>query len=514
MQVVDSPSDAELLDRFTRERSQEAFCAIVRRHIDLVYSAAQRRVRDPHLAEDVTQAVFLMLWQRPQSLRRGTHLIGWLYQSTKYAAANALRIQRRRKMHEAAAGAMPRSEPRMDSLWNDLEPLLEDAMDGLSRSDRQIILLRYFQGLSVKELCQSLNVSENTAAKRVSRAIERLRGALARRGIDAQTASLATILPGRTVRPAPASVIHAATSTGAAAGSTAAMTIAKGAFVMIAAQKAKLIAALVIMALLVPATVGVIAQRTGGRPPAGAPPAPQQRPSQPQGANALLDQVLPALKADSVPLADIVDFLRDVTGANIYADWPALSQVGVSRATKVTEELKDVKFSDALRKILADISPAAAFRVSNEGVIEISSVAGAGVLEAREDWSRLLIQTDSAMGKKLPEIKFDSIALADALDFIKEVSGARQVVYATPDGRKSLNNIPAADAIDLGTRITLRLRDVSVAHSLDLILSQVKVPSGKGLMVFSAKDAQITIAIGNVNPPTSQPTSSPSAAPR
>jgi RNA polymerase sigma factor (sigma-70 family) len=512
MLVVEEHTDAELLERLARDRSRDAFEQIVRRHIDLVYSAAQRRVRDPHLAEDVTQAVFLMFWQRPQSLRRRTHLIGWLYQSTKYAAANALRMQRRRKAHEAAAGALPRSEQRMDSLWKDVEPVLDNALDSLSRSDRQVILLRYFRGLSVKELSGLLNVNENAAAKRVSRAIERLRVALVRRGVGTETPALATILVRRAVEQAPASVIHAATSTGAAAASAAATAIAKGAFVMIAAQKATLIAALVVIALLVPATVGVIARRAGGRGPEPTPPPAQQQANGPQAAaNTLFDRVLPEIKFDSVPLADVVDFLRDVSGANIYVDWAALAQVGVRRNSPVTQRLTNVPFFTALVKILQDLSRDAAVRISDENVIEISTVAGVRELGHREEWSREVIRASPGLAKKLPEIRLDAVAFSDAMDFMKEVSGWNEVLYATPDARKSLKDVITDDGIDLRTPITLRLRDVSIVQGLDLILAQVKVPAGKALMVFSVRNAQITIAIGNASPPSSQPATAPAA---
>src|SRR5687768_3820476 len=92
--------DARLLERYARSRDEAAFGALVRRHLDLVYSAAARRVGDRHLAEDVTQAVFVVLAKKANSVRRSTApLAAWLLTTVRYAAANALKTERRRRRH-------------------------------------------------------------------------------------------------------------------------------------------------------------------------------------------------------------------------------------------------------------------------------------------------------------------------------------------------------------------------------------------------------------------------------
>src|SRR5438445_5108017 len=110
MKVNGAMQDALDLCQFVESGSQAAFAAVVGRHVDLVHSAALRQVRgDHHLAQDVTQEVFLDLARKAQRLRRETVLGAWLLVATRYAARAALRAQARRRRHEHGA-AMNRKE--------------------------------------------------------------------------------------------------------------------------------------------------------------------------------------------------------------------------------------------------------------------------------------------------------------------------------------------------------------------------------------------------------------------
>jgi RNA polymerase sigma factor (sigma-70 family) len=223
--------DHELIDQFVSDRSQDAFAEIVRRHMNMVYASARRQVHDLQLAEDVTQAVFIILAKKASQLRHRASLAGWLMKTTHLAGRDALKIESRRKRHEAAAAALAQSgmEQRMtqqnDSLW----PQLDSALARLSEADRAAITLRYLEDNSTAELALALGISEPAAAKRITRALDRLRTFLVHKEAMKPAASLAFILDQIPRDAAPAalthSVIAAATS---AAASPAGVAIANG----------------------------------------------------------------------------------------------------------------------------------------------------------------------------------------------------------------------------------------------------------------------------------------------
>src|SRR5881394_1955654 len=96
--------DAELLRRYAEEESEEAFAALVQRHVNFVYACALRRVGgDTHLAEDVTQQVFTALARGARALVGREALSGWLYTTTRNASAQVVRTERRRQVRESAA---------------------------------------------------------------------------------------------------------------------------------------------------------------------------------------------------------------------------------------------------------------------------------------------------------------------------------------------------------------------------------------------------------------------------
>ena len=95
--------DMALVREYAAHNSEEAFATLVSRHVNLVYSAALRQVRDPHLAEEITQAVFIILARKAGSLDAKTILSGWLYRTAHYVSAAALKIQRRRQRREQEA---------------------------------------------------------------------------------------------------------------------------------------------------------------------------------------------------------------------------------------------------------------------------------------------------------------------------------------------------------------------------------------------------------------------------
>jgi len=217
--------DAQLLRRYAEAGSESAFSELVSRHIDLVYSAALRQVAgDRHLAQDVVQTVFADLARKARIVSRHGVLTGWLYQATRFAAAKVVRTERRRATREKEAAAM--QELASDANWEQLRPVLDEAMSRLGAKDRDAVLLRYFERKELSAVGDALGTNEEAARKRVSRALERLRRYLTGRGVTLSAAALATTLTGSAVQAAPAALagtISTAIIAGvaaAAAGST------------------------------------------------------------------------------------------------------------------------------------------------------------------------------------------------------------------------------------------------------------------------------------------------------
>src|SRR5580765_3424807 len=145
--------DLELLREYAVRKSEEAFETLVSRYADLVYSAARRQLHNPSLAEEVTQAVFILLAQKAGQIRHGSVLAGWLYSATWFTARRALRNEQLRQRRESEAAMDPlNSDPTAEPDWDDIAPLLDNAIMRLSEKDRDAILLRFFKQKHFKEV--------------------------------------------------------------------------------------------------------------------------------------------------------------------------------------------------------------------------------------------------------------------------------------------------------------------------------------------------------------------------
>jgi RNA polymerase sigma factor (sigma-70 family) len=234
--------DMELVRQYVDHNSEDAFAALVARHIDLVYSVALRRVREPQLAEDVTQAVFVILAGKAHSFSSNTIIPGWLCRTARYASANALAIQRRRQHREQEAYMQSREEESASEVWTQIAPHLDDALASLNEKSHNAVVLRYFEGKSFQEIGAGFGVSENAAKKRVGHALEQLRKYFSKRGVVVPLALLMSAISANSVQAAPAALAKTisavALAKGTAAG-TSTFTLIKGALKLMAWSKAK-----------------------------------------------------------------------------------------------------------------------------------------------------------------------------------------------------------------------------------------------------------------------------------
>jgi RNA polymerase sigma factor (sigma-70 family) len=198
----------------------------VRRHVDLVHSAALRMVRDAHLAQDVTQGVFVALAKNAAPLADRPVLAGWLHRTAQNLAAQTVRTDVRRRAREQEAAAMNELlADQPEAIWEHVAPLLDEALGELAEPDRDAVLLRYFERKSAREMAQTLGVSDEAAQKRVSRAVERLREFFARRGVSVGASGLAVSLTANAVQAAPAGLAVAVSTAAALAGTTFATAV-------------------------------------------------------------------------------------------------------------------------------------------------------------------------------------------------------------------------------------------------------------------------------------------------
>lgn len=177
MNSIDPVSDASLLISFHQDGNQKSFEVLVERHLDMVFSAAMRRVHNRQLAEEACQNVFLLLSQKAESLsKKSQHLPGWLHLSARYEAIHVMRRESRLKKREESYVHDPtrgKAAEEMQPL-KQLLPLLDQAIDKLRPTDRDAIVLRFLENKSLREIGHHLGISEDAAQKRVARALQKM----------------------------------------------------------------------------------------------------------------------------------------------------------------------------------------------------------------------------------------------------------------------------------------------------------------------------------------------------
>src|SRR5436190_1829261 len=262
--------DSALLKEYVEHGSEEAFAALVARHVNKVYSIALRHTRNVHQAEEVTQAVFVILARKSRQLGKQVILSGWLCRTARLTAVTFVRSEIRRTRREQEAHMQNSLNETESEVWPQIAPLLDAAMAGLSEADHDAVALRFFDGKSMKEIGAALGASEDATKMRVNRAVEKLRIFFTRRGIVCSAAALTAAISANAVQAAPiglaVTVSTAAALSGAAIATTATTTATK-AIAMTTLQKT-LIAGIAAVALAAGVGMYVIRQVTAA-PPVG-----------------------------------------------------------------------------------------------------------------------------------------------------------------------------------------------------------------------------------------------------
>jgi RNA polymerase sigma factor (sigma-70 family) len=257
MQELD---DIALLRQYAEQNSEEAFAALVTRHIDKVYSVALRHTGNPHQAEEITQAVFVILARKSSDLSKHVILEGWLYETARLTAMTFIRSEIRRARREQEAYVQNVLNENEADVWPQIVPLLDSGLAGLNETDRHAVVLRFFYGKSMREIGTALGGSEDTARMRINRTLEKLRKFFVKRGIASTPATLAGAISANSVQAAPvtlAKIVTAVAITKDAMASASTLTLIKGALKIMAWTKAKthMTAAIVIVCIATTTTL-------------------------------------------------------------------------------------------------------------------------------------------------------------------------------------------------------------------------------------------------------------------
>ncbi|HVU26623.1 MAG TPA: sigma-70 family RNA polymerase sigma factor [Verrucomicrobiae bacterium] len=261
---MNEPNDLALLREYATSNSETAFEELISRRVDFVYSAALRQTRNPHLAEEITQAVFILLAQKAEKIPDKTILTGWLFKTARFTALAQIRTEtkRARQQKEFQMESEVQSTAT-DELWNQMSPLLDEALAALGENDRQAVLLRFFENKSLAEVGEFLGIGEDTARKRISRALEKLHHYFNRRGVSSTTAIIAGAISTNSVHAAPIGLAKAISTMAVVKGATAStstLTLIKGALELMAWTKTKtaIVAGVVVLLISGMATTTIL----------------------------------------------------------------------------------------------------------------------------------------------------------------------------------------------------------------------------------------------------------------
>ena len=252
--------DMALVREYAATQSERAFETLVSRHIHLVYSVALRQARDAHLAEEITQAVFIILARKAKTLGPKTILSGWLCRTARYACVNTLTMQRRRQNREQEAYMQSHLTETESNAWMQIAPLLDAALDQLGEKDHNAVVLRFFEGRNFSDVGAALGASEGAAKKRVTRAVEKLRTFFKKRGITLSATAIAGAVSANSVQAAPIGLATSVTvaAVKGTAVTTSTLTLIKTTLKLMAWTKLKTAAVIGVITLATAGTATLV----------------------------------------------------------------------------------------------------------------------------------------------------------------------------------------------------------------------------------------------------------------
>ena len=267
--------DMDLVRQYARCKSEEAFATLVSRHVNLVYSVALRQVGDAHLAEEITQTVFIILARKAGSLGSKTVVSGWLYRTARYAAAKALTLRRRRQDREQEAYMRAQLNETESSAWRQIEPVLDTAMAQLGEKDHNAVVLRFFEDRTFKDISSALGTTEAGAKMRVNRALEKLRTFFTKRGLTFSATAIGGAISAHSVQAAPAGLATSVTvaAVKGATVTTSTLSLINTTMKLMAWTKLKMTAVAGALVLIAAGTTTVVIHTVNGQTNPGQAPA-------------------------------------------------------------------------------------------------------------------------------------------------------------------------------------------------------------------------------------------------
>lgn len=200
--IYSAEADLALVRRYTRRRDADAFAEIVRRYAGVVHGTCLRILGDRARAEEVSQETFFRLHQKPEAVTQS--LGGWLHRAATQLAIDVVRSDSSRRDREVQYS---RDHPRQISRWEELSPLIDEALADLPEDARNLLVRHFLLGRSQTDLAVEMLASPATICRRVAAGLDQLRGALERRGVMAGATIVGMFFANSSIAAAPATLL-------------------------------------------------------------------------------------------------------------------------------------------------------------------------------------------------------------------------------------------------------------------------------------------------------------------